>query len=225
MPRIKELQEELKSVLSGRGTRLLDSFLPLLIFLIANPLIGSNNALWGSLLAAGLFALYRIIQKENLVYALGGLGGLLLAAVFVKLSGSEAGFFLPGLISGAILVVLCIVSIIINRPLVAWSSFIARRWPLDLYWHPKVLPTYNEVTVIWAVAFSIRLVLEFWFFQHESLSALRLTRVFLGWPYTILLLIASYLFGLWRLGQLRGPSIEEFKIGAEPPWVGQKRGF
>ena len=225
MSRLKELQEEFKSVLSGRGTRLLDSFLPLLIFLVANPFLGANIAILGSLIVAGLLAIYRIVNRKSLVYALGGLGGVLLAGVFVKLSGSESGFFLPGLISGAITVVLCVVSVAINRPLVAWSSFIARRWPLGWYWHPQVLPAYNEVTIIWAVAFSARLALEFWFFQRDAVSALGVTRIFLGWPFTIILLIASYLYGLWRLGRLRGPSVEEFKTGKEPPWEGQKRGF
>ena len=31
--------------------------------------------------------------------------------------------------------------------------------------------------------------------------------------------------GLWRLGNLGGPSVEEFKNGAPPPWQGQQRGF
>jgi len=114
MTRLKELREELRAVFSGRGTKLLDSLLPLIVFLVANSLFGLNFALWGALIVSGLFSLYRISKKESLVYSLGGLGGVLLAAVFVKLSGSEAGFFLPGLISGAITVVLCVVSVAIN---------------------------------------------------------------------------------------------------------------
>jgi len=225
MSRIKELQEELKSVLSGRGARLLDSFLPLLIFLIANPLFGVNIALWVALGVASLFAIVRIIKKESLVYALGGLGGVLLAGIFVKLSGTDTGFFLPGLISGAITIVLCTISVVINRPLLAWTSFISRRWPLDWYWHPKVLPAYNEVTIIWAVAFSARLALEFWLFQQKAVNALGVTKILLGWPFIVILLIASYLYGLWRLDHLNGPGVEEFKTGKEPPWEGQKRGF
>jgi hypothetical protein len=225
MHRINELLEELKLVLSGRGTRLFDSFFPLLIFLIANPLVGLNYALFGSLIVAGLSAIYRIIQKESLVYALGGLGGVLLAAVFVKLSGSETGFFLPGLISGTITVVLCTLSVVVNRPLAVWSSFIVRRWPLDWYWHPKVLPAYREVTIFWALAFAGRLILEFWFFQREAINALGAARIFLGWPFMVLMLIVSYLYGLWRLGNLKGPSVDEFTAGKAPPWEGQKRGF
>ena len=204
MSKFKELQEELKALVSGRGARFLDSFLPLLVFLIANPIIDVNYALWGSLAVAGLFALYRIIQRESLVYSLGGLGGVS---------------------SGAVTVILCVITVVLNRPLVAWTSFIARRWPLDWYWHPQVLPAYNEVTIIWGVAFAARLALEFWFFQRQALGALGAARVFLGWPFTVLLLVVSYLYGLWRLGQLEGPSIEEFKTKADPPWVGQVRGF
>jgi len=39
------------------------------------------------------------------------------------------------------------------------------------------------------------------------------------------LLVISYLYGTWRLRHLKGPSVEEFKAGAEPPWTGQRRGF
>jgi hypothetical protein len=225
MTKLKELREEFSLVLSGRRLKLLDSFLPLLVFLIANSLVGLNLALWGAIAVATLFAIYRIIRKESLVYSLGGSGGVLLAAVFVNLSGSGSGFFLPGLISGGLTVVLCVVTVAINRPVVAWTSFIARRWPLDWYWHPQVLPAYNEVAIAWAVAFSARLALEYWLFQQDALNALGATRVALGWPFTVILLVASYLYGLWRLGRLAGPSVEEFKAGKAPPWEGQKRGF
>ncbi len=224
MSRRKELQEELRSVLSGRGARLLDSFLPPLVFLILNPLAGVDVALWGALVVAALFAIYRIARRENLAYALGGLGGTLLAAVFVKLSGSGSGYFLPGFVSGAVTVVLCVVSVAFNRPLVAWTSFITRRWMLAWYWHPQVLPAYNEVTILWAVAFAARLTFEFWLYQQDALGALGTVRILLGWPFIIALLIVTYLYGLWRLGKLQGPSVEEFKAGKAPPWEGQKRG-
>jgi hypothetical protein len=225
MGRLNEVREELRSVLSGRGARLLDSFLPPVVFLILNFIAGVNVALWGALAVAALFAVTRIARRENLAHALGGLGGTLLAAVFVKLSGSGSGYFLPGFVSGAVTVVLCVVSVAFNRPLVAWTSFVARRWPLAWYWHPQVLPAYNEVTILWAVAFAARLMLEFRLYQQDALGALGTVRILLGWPFIIALLIVSYLYGLWRLGKLGGPSVEEFKAVKAPPWEGQKRGF
>ena len=157
MTKLGELREELRTVFSGRGAKLTDSLVPLLVFLVANPLVGLRFALWGALGIAGAFALVRIWQKESLLYALGGLGGVLLAAGFAWLSGSDTGFFLPGLISGAFTVILCVASVVFKRPIAAWSSFITRRWPLEWYWHPRVLPAYVEVTIFWAVAFAARL--------------------------------------------------------------------
>ncbi|MBE0669905.1 MAG: DUF3159 domain-containing protein [Anaerolineales bacterium] len=225
MGKLQELGEELRGVFSGRGARLLDSFLPPVVFLLVNSLSNVNLALWAALGISGVFAAYRIMQKENLTYALGGLGGTLLAALFVKLSGSGAGFFLPGFFSGAATVILCVVSVAFNRPLVAWSSYITRRWALNWYWHPQVLPAYNEVTILWAVAFAARLTFEFWLYQQDALGALGTVRILLGWPFIVVLLIVSYIYGLWRLAKLQGPSVDEFKAGKAPPWEGQKRGF
>ena len=225
MSKSKELFGEFKSVFFGKGIGLLGSILPLLIFLITYPLLGQNSALWGSLIVAGIFGVIQLIKQERWIYSLGGVGSVLLAALFVKLSGSETAFFLPGLITGGVMVGLSVLSIAINRPLVAWSSYITRRWPLGWYWHPNVLPAYNQATMIWAAAFFIRISLEYWFYTQENVGALGAVRVFLGWPYTILLLIVSYIYGQWRLGQLEGPSVAEFNARSNPPWEGQKRGF
>jgi hypothetical protein len=108
---------------------------------------------------------------------------------------------------------------------VAWTSYIARRWPLDWYWHPKARPAYNEVTLAWAVFFAIRLGLQWSLFQEQAAGLLGVVQVVTGWPATIALLVISYLYGSWRLRHLKGPSVEEFKAGAEPPWTGQRRGF
>jgi hypothetical protein len=220
-----ELLNELKLVFSGRGSRWLDSLLPLLIFLVLIPITSVETAIYTGAAIAASFILFRILKRDALVYALGGLGSVLLAGVFVQLSGTAAGFVLPGLISGAITIVLCVVSVLFNRPLVAWTSFIARRWPRGWYWHPKVLPAYNEVTIGWGVLFSIRLVLKFWFYQQGAVSVLSWLEVILGWPFTIAMLIGSYLYGRWRLVQLKGPSVEEFQSESAPPWDGQQRGF
>lgn len=225
MNKLRELYEEFSTVFSGRGANVLDSVAPLFIFLVVNPWLGVNIALLGAIGAAALIALYRILKQGSVKYAIGGVVGAVLAAVFVKLSGSEAGFFLPGLITDALTVAISIVSVLINRPLAAWSSVITRRWPMDWYWHPRVLPAYNEVTMLWAFAFAGRLLLQYWFYQQEAIGILSTIKVFLGWPFIVSLLAISYLYGVWRLNNLQGPSTEEFKLGKAPPWEGQKRGF
>ncbi len=225
MHKLNELLGEFRSVFSGKVFRILESLLPLVVFLIVNPLLGLNPALWAALALAGTFAFYRLIQRQSLVYAFGGLGSVLLALVFVQLSGSGAGFFIPGLISGAVTVALCVVTVMLNRPMVAWTSYLTRRWPLGWYWHPQVLPAYNEVTILWAVAFATRLALDFTLYQRGATVALSTSRLILGWPFIIVLLIITYLYGLWRLKRLGGPSVDEYSNNIPPPWQGQQRGF
>lgn len=111
------------------------------------------------------------------------------------------------------------------RPIVAWTSYIARRWSQDWYWHPRVRPVYGEVTWLWVLVFGLRLLLQLNLFQGEQVSQLGVVQVLSGWPVTIVLLIVSYLHGTWRLRSLHGPSVEEFRAGVEPPWEDQLRAF
>jgi predicted membrane protein len=224
MDKLSEILEELRLVLAGRSN-ILDSILPPLLFVLLNAIWGMQVAIWASLGLAVAIAILRLLKRQTLLYALGGAGGVALAAAIAYLLGRAEGFFLPTMISGGVTVLLCLVSVLVGRPLVAVTSFVARRWPLNWYWHPKVRPAYSEVTWLWVIFFGLRLLLQFNLFQDAATSLLGIVQLLTGWPATITLLIISYLYGTWRLRNLRGPSVEEFKSGAEPPWEGQQRGF
>jgi len=223
--RAAELLDETRTVLQGRGSAILDSILPSTVYLLLRAAAGDGAGLIGAACAAAGLLVVRFLRRQPVVHALGGLGAGGLAAVFLQLGGSGTGYFLPGLLSGALTVVFCVVSVAANRPLVAWTSHLVRRWPRQWYWHRQVLPAYNEVTIAWGVVYALRLWLEYSLFRQGEAAALGMVQLFLGWPFTVLLLISSYLYGIWRLRDLAGPSVEEFKAGVEPPWQGQRRGF
>ena len=225
MSKIQELIEELRLVFSGRGSRWIDSALPLIVFIAVNSITELDMALWAALGTASVTLLFRLIRRQRLAYSLGGFAAVLVAAALAWLSRSEASFYLPGFISGAATAFLCLLSAVFKRPLAAWSSFITRRWPLEWYWHPQVLPAYTEVTYIWSAAFFGRLALQYWLYSQGALAALGAAQIILGWPFIILVLVASYLYGLRRLQKLGGPGVEEFKNNTPPPWSGQQRGF
>jgi hypothetical protein len=81
------------------------------------------------------------------------------------------------------------------------------------------------VTLAWAIFFALRLTIQWLLFREAETAVLGLLSIVMGWPATIVLLVVSYLYGTWRLQNLRGPSVEEFEKGEEPPWEGQQRGF
>ena len=219
----RELLEELRSVLGKVG--LLDTILPPVLFLALNSFLGFQVAVGGALMLAILIAVVRVSRKQSLLYSLAGLGSVGLAVALAWFLGRSEGYFLPGIVNGGITVALALVSLLIRKPMVAWTSFIARRWPLDWYWHPRVRPAYSEVTVAWTIFFATRLLWQVSLFRDQATSQLAFVNALLGWPALIILLVLSYLYGTWRLGNLNGPSVEEFRKQAPPPWDGQKRGF
>jgi hypothetical protein len=151
-----ELLDELRTVFAGRNS-FLDAVLPPIIFLLVNGLAGFQAAMGSALAVSILIAISRIIRKQSLLYALAGVASVGIAIGIAWFVGKSEGFFLPGLISGSMTLLLTLVSLVIRRPMVAWTSYIARRWPLDWYWHPQVRPAYSEVTFAWAIFFAARL--------------------------------------------------------------------
>ncbi len=219
-----ELLDEIRFVFAGRNS-FLDAVLPPIIFLLVNGLVGFQAAMGSALAVSIVFAIVRIVRKQSLWYALAGVGSVAVAIGIAWFLGRSEGFFLPGLISGSMTLLLTVLSLIIRRPMVAWTSYLARRWPLDWYWHAQVRPAYSEVTFFWALFFGARLLLQFSLFQNENVNSLAITNFITGWPATILLLVFSYLYGTWRLAKLSGPSVDEFRRNAPAPWQGQRRGF
>jgi hypothetical protein len=219
----RELLEEFRSVTGRVG--LLDTILPPVLFLLLNNFASFQMAMVGALGTAMLIAIFRLSQKQSLVYALAGIGSVGLAIALAYLFGRSEGYFLPDIVNGGITVALALVSLLMRKPMVAWTSYLARRWPLEWYWHAQVRPAYTEVTLAWTLFFALRLLWQVTLFQGQNVSQLALVNALTGWPATILLLIFSYLYGTWRLAQLRGPSVEEFRHNLPPPWQGQRRGF
>ena len=219
----RELLDEFRAVTGKVG--LLDTIVPPIIFLILNGLAGFTAAMFGALGLSSLIAISRLRNGQSLVYALAGMGSVGLAIALALLLGRSEGFFLPGIINGGLTVALALVSLIIRKPMVAWTSYITRRWPLDWYWHERVRPAYSEVTFAWLIFFALRLLWQVTLFQSQDTDQLAFVNAITGWPAIIMLLIGSYLYGTWRLAQLGGPSVEEFKNNTPAPWLGQRRGF
>jgi hypothetical protein len=222
--KLQELVDEFRTVVIGESN-LADTLIPTIVFLVVNGMLGFEYAMWASLLMALVITVLRLRRRQPLQYAVGGVGSVLFAIVLAQVVGRAEGYFLPAIATGALVFVVTLGSVIVGRPLVAWTSYLARRWPLEWYWHPRVRPAYSEVTLFWAVIFGLRLWLQLLLFQAENPQAFAAFTTLGGWPTTLVLLVLSYLYGTWRLKKLAGPSVDELKAGTPPPWTGQQRGF
>lgn len=219
---LKEVLEELLLVLTGKS---LDILLPPVLFLILYKIGDLTFALLGSLVLSAFFLLLRVRRKENLYYAIGGFGGILFAAIISYLNNSATSFFLPDIIGTFIITLVTIISLIKKKPIAALVSHITRGWSLDWFYRDDVLPAYKEVSIFWLVFFIVRLTIEISLFSIGSVENLVIANIILGLPVTLTVLTISYLYGIWRLHNLKGPGVDEFRENIDPPWKGQRRGF
>jgi hypothetical protein len=222
--KIKELLQEFRTVFSGR-TNTADTIIPPLLYALVNMLAGLVPAALSAMVLAAILTVLRLIRKQSWYYALSGLVLTLFAAGLAWFSQNAASFFLPDLLTSATLLAATLLSIWAGKPLAAWSSHLTRAWPKEWYWLPNISPAYTEVTWMWAIFIAVRLAAQYALYQQGNVNLLGWANVLLGWPVTIVVLVISYLYGIWRLAKLGGPSVEEFLSHQPAPWKGQRKGF
>ena len=219
--KLKELLEELKTVLSSKT---FDAILPPLIFLITSNIFSLAIASVAAIAISIIVGIIRLLKNQSWKYAFGGLILVTIASSLAYFTKNTASYFIPAIVNSSILIILAIGSLIINKPLAGWASHLTRGWPLEWFWRKDIKPAYREVTILWVIFFLLRLIIQIYIYRLGD-SNLRWANILLGWPFTITVLLISYIYGIWRLKKLGGPGVEEFKENKKPPWDGQKRGF
>ncbi len=218
----REILDELTSVLKGKT---LDALIPPIVFVVINGVFGLTPAVVSAIGVGLFFMVLRLLRRESWQYAVAGIGGVLLAGGLAYLTQNAASYFIPAMVTSGAFLLLALVSLILKKPLAAWVSHLTRGWPLDWFWRKDVRPAYLEVTWIWTIFFGVRFALQLFLFQRGEAATLGWVNLLLGWPVTIVILVVSYIYGIWRLGKLGGPGVEEYREGKAPPWEGQRRGF
>lgn len=218
----KEILEELTSVLSGKT---LDAIIPPLVFVIINSIFGLTTAIIVALILSATFGIYRMVRKQSGLYAIGGSLGILLAGGFAFLAKNATNYFLPGIITNAFVLILTFVTLILDKPLAAYASHLTRGWTLNWFWRNDIKPAYREVTYMWSLFFLIRTIIQVTLFTSENVDALVWANTIMGLPVTIAVLTLSYVYGIWRLRNLKGPGIDEYLENKTAPFRGQTRGF
>ncbi len=220
--RKEEIIEELQSIFLNKT---FDALLPPLIYAVSNSILGLQTAVMLAVTTALINFSRRIIKKENWKYSLAGLIGVIFASSFAYLSNNASNYFIPALTSSTLFLLASVITVLIGKPLAGWASHLSRGWPLEWFWRQDVKPAYREVTILWAIYFALRLAIQLRLFFSEAVLNLAWINILLGWPAIMVVLSISYIYGIWRLNNLGGPGVDEFKEGKEPPWDGQKKGF
>ena len=218
----QEIIDEIKQFVNGKT---IDALVPPLVYLLANQIFDLKMTAIISIGVAVVFAIYRLYKKETVLYALGGLGGVLVAAGTALLSNSAENYFLPGIISSGFMFLASLFTVIIGRPLAAILSHLSRSWDFKWFMRKDIKPAYREVTLAWSLLFLVRMLLQILLLKRGNLAEITWINIILGLPATLLVLVVTLIYGTWRLQKLGGPGIDEFEEGKTPPWRGQRKGF
>ncbi len=219
-----DIREEIRGLFVGDRT-LGDSFAPPLLFVAVNALWSVGPAAVIAIAAGVVVAGWRVRKGQQVVYAVAGIAAVAFAAWLAVRSGRAEDYFLPGIFSTFGWAAGALLSILIKRPLSAWTSWAYRQWPLRWYWRDDVRPAYSYVSWFWFAYFLIRGVVSLWLYQIEQPEALAIWKTLTSWPTILPLLYYTYLVGVKKRDRLGGPNLDEFQAGAEPPFVGGQRRF
>ena len=218
---LKDLFLEIKSFVNGKS---IDALLPSILFVILNQQFNLTIAIAGSLIFVLFTLIRRLLLKDNIKYSLFGLASLLFASILDILTNNPNTYFLPDLLTNLLIALASLISFILHKPIAAYASHLTRSWPLDWFWRNDIKPAYQEVSFIWFIFFGLKSMIQISNLLGSNIN-LGFINLLLGFPFTLFVMSISYIYGIIRLKQLKGPSVEEFILKKEAPYKGQTKGF
>ncbi|OLE25118.1 MAG: hypothetical protein AUG44_16945 [Actinobacteria bacterium 13_1_20CM_3_71_11] len=193
--------EQLASQLGGvRGV--IESGIPVLVFVIAKLLLPLTPALIVAVGSAVAIAVWRLARRQSVRHAVNGLVGIGIGAFLAWKTGSAKAFYLPGILISFGYGLALLVSVLVRRPLVGWAwSVLVAKGSTEWRGNPRLVRTFSWLTVLWAVTYLVKVAIQAVVFQHTSDTdpgtALGILRLALGYP-PYLLLIAVTVWAVRR---------------------------
>ncbi|GAA4562016.1 DUF3159 domain-containing protein [Micromonospora coerulea] len=191
--RLPSLAEQMADQLGGwRG--LVESSIPVVVFVLANVVGELRPAVVASVAVALLIAGLRLAQRRPVRHAVNGLLGIAVGAAIALRTGEERDFYLPGIFYGIGYGLALLVSAAVRQPLVGWiwSVLVAKgraEWRDD----PRLVRTFTQLTVLWGVVWLAKVGVQAGLYLAHQDTALGVARLALGYPpYALLLLITVW---------------------------------
>ena len=219
---LQDLRSEFQLIFRSKT---FDAILLPLIFVVSSRQTTLSNAFFLTLAISTLFLLFRLLKKQKWIYSFAGTLGVILSGGFALLASNATNYFLPGILSNGFLLIISAVSLFIRRPMAIYLSHLSRGWELPWYFRTDIFPAYAEVTWMWTLLFVLRTFIQIYLYIQQEVTQLFIVNTLMGTPAIIVVLSLSYLYGIYRLKQLKGPGIDEYREQKQPPYVGQRKGF
>lgn len=175
----------------GGPRGLIDSGLPIVVFVTVNAFASLQVAVWSALAAGGLLFAARLVRRESVQQAITGFLGVAVAAFIAGHTGQARDFFLPSLWSTAGFGIAFFVSTLARWPLVGviaefmWPTVAL---PAGTTWrsHRGLMRAYAWLTLLWASVYAVRIAVQGSLYLANEVTLLGTARLVMGWPLTAL---------------------------------------
>ncbi|GAB3802146.1 DUF3159 domain-containing protein [Micromonospora zhanjiangensis] len=204
------LAEQMAEQLGGwRG--MLESSIPVLVFVVVNVVTELRPAVLASVGVAVAIAVGRLVQRRPVRHAVNGLVGVGIGAFIAWRSGDDRDFYLPGILYGIGYGLVLLLSALVRQPLVGWIwSVIVAGGRAEWRHDPRLVRTFTWLTVLWGVVWLAKVGVQAALYLADMGTALGIARLALGYPpYALLLLIT-----VWTVRRVtRSPDVADPAIG------------
>jgi hypothetical protein len=183
----------------GGPMGMVDSGLPVVVFIIGNAIGGLGWGIGAALAAAVLIAGLRIARRRPVTQAIAGVFGVGIAAYIAYRTDSAKGYFLLGIWSYLVYGGALLISIVVRWPLIGllWEGINGRGtgWRSDR----RLVRRYDWATLVWVVVFAARYLVQNYLYDSDQVGWLAAVRLLMGYP----LFIVAIAISVWIVAGAR----------------------
>lgn len=179
----------------GGWRGILESALPTALFVIL--FITTKDLMVAGIAAVAVCVvavLVRLVQRQRVGSAIGGLLGVAIGAVWAVRSGDGTDFYLPGLAINALTAVVLVVSVLARRPLVGLVASVFDPRVADWAQDRDAVRTYTRATWMLAGMYLLKLAVQATLYATGQVAALGVAKLVMGLP-----LFALVLYVVWLM--------------------------
>lgn len=178
----------------GGWKGLLESGVPVLVFIVANLAIGLRPAIFTAVGVAMAMAVWRLATGKTVRHAVNGLLGIGIGAFLAYRSGNAGDFYLPGILINVAYGFALIVSVAAGYPALGWLySVVAAKGSTTWRQNKDLVRTLGWLTLFGAFIFLAKAALQFALYKSGHNTVLGVSRIALGYPsYAFLLALTIW---------------------------------
>ncbi|WP_042363741.1 DUF3159 domain-containing protein [Streptacidiphilus neutrinimicus] len=174
---------------------MVDMTVPGLVFVVLYTITKSVGiSSWSAVGVTLLLVVWRLLRKETLKHAFGGVLGVAIGAFIAMESGKPQNFYLPSMIYGLVLMVVYAVSALVRWPLL--GVMLGPVLGENMTWrtqNPGRLAAYTKATWVWVALFALRAAILFPLYWAGQITWLGVAKIGLGVPPWLVAIYLSWL--------------------------------